>query len=229
MKKLVLAFIVSVLLGSGGQALAGMDTVRFQEQLNALNRIDPLQNPQNKSSDEIFKRRIIDQKSRIIGQVKDVVLKLDDGEVSFLEVDFDRLRLGQNVMLSYQDMKIRGTSNLYQLALKSDEVETIFPKLLAGTQTASGIESDIISVKNLIGKPLQREDGRRIGSIKDVMFHKDGGMAEAIYVSLDAGTLRNVGVAVPLKSLTMKDDRGRISAQLPNDQVDLLLEYAKKL
>lgn len=228
MKKILVLYAVMLCTLGAFPAFAAMDAVNFQENLNTLNRIKPLQSPQFKKSAQILSSKIIDQQNKNVGKVEDVLVKANSGAVTSLQVDFDRLRLGQPVFLNYQEMKIGSVSNGYQLGLKGDELAEIYPELLANIETAAGTNNEILSVKSLIGQSVIGEDSRKIGEIQDVLFSKEGAKAEAVYVNVNSGIIRNVGVAIPIAALNISEFHGRVSATLPQDQADLLVEFAKK-
>lgn len=228
MKKTLLGFVIIFVGFAPMAASADMGMAAFQEHLNTLNRIKPLQSPKFEKSGDILKGNVIDRQNRAIGQVDDVLILSSGGAVSSVQVTFDRLRLDQSVYLNFDEMKMKTASNGYQLDMKGEDVTALYPELLANIQTAAGDSTEILSLKNVIGKPVVTPEGRTIGAIQDVLFGNKGAQVQAIYVGIDSGTTRNVGVAIPMDALSFEEHHGRMKAILPRDQAEFLVEYAKK-
>lgn len=198
----------------------------FMEQLATLNRIAPLQNPRYERAEDILDRRITDNRNKAIGEVKDVVLH-ESAYVSSLLVDFDRLHLSQEVFLNYEAMSIHGTADGYRLAFDSAQIEDMYPELLANIETASGRDGSLVSLSDLQGMTIRNARGSKIGAVKDVLFLPDGRFVEALYVAVDYGTIRNVGVAIPFDWIAFRKDRQWKSATLDKEKAQALVDFAR--
>lgn len=228
MKKLFMTGAIIALGIFPFSAFAAMDTVKFQESLNALNRLKPLQNPQYQKSSAILHGNVIDQQNKVIGQIDDVLVLSDGGAVMSLQVTFDRLQLREPVFLDFQKMKIGAASNGYQLSLRGEEVASIYPELLSNIETAAGTDNEIVSVNGLIGKSVSGANGQAIGEIQDVLFRKKGEQVDSVYVNVNSGIIRNVGVAIPISALNFSEYHERMSVKMAQDQADLLVEFANQ-
>lgn len=193
--------------------------------LNEMNRIQPLQNPEYERTDRILGRRILDRKNKVVGQVHDVLLTRY-GNISSLAVDFDRLRLREEVYLSYSDTQIRPASNGYVLGFDSAQIKALYPELLANIETAAG-NSDIFSVHKIVGADVKAQDGRTLGIVDQVLFGGNGSRAEALYVSLN-GMSRGKGVAIPFGSARMAYKEGQVSIMVSDDIADSMMTVANK-
>jgi sporulation protein YlmC with PRC-barrel domain len=191
------------------------------------NKIKPLQNPDYKDTDDIFNRKILDGKNRVIGEVQDVVIARN-GSIESLKASFDRLQLATPVFLNYRSLDIRPAGRGYALRVSDDQIADLYPTLLAEIQTASGAEDENLSVQKLIGADIFSNDGRAIGIIEDVLFAADGGRAEAIYVGMTFGTLRGRAVAIPLKSAAFGNNGQKMTALIANELADAMISYASQ-
>lgn len=188
--------VLVVILLLAAPAFAGAAAFNpMTQELAALNRIDPLQDPKYEHAAEVLKRRMLDRKNRVVGSVRDIVLN-DNGGISYLDVDFDRMKLGRPVFVSYSTFQVDTVSNGYAMSFDSKEIEEIYPTLLAGIETAAG-EDDLYSLKKMKGLEVWTESGRRIGNVSDVLFGSGGQRAELLYVTLSSGNLRGKGIGIP--------------------------------
>lgn len=198
----------------------------FAENLLQINRVKPLQNPQYTSANDILKRRIMDYQNKVVGEVVDTIID-KNGYVASLLVDFDRMHLRQNVFIDYQKTGVEGTADGYVLALREDEISQRYPELLADIQTAAGEEGDVISVKKLRGEALRNERGRKIGTVKDILFAPNGRRVEALYVSVDYDTVRDIGIAVPYNAVKFEGKMDKPNPVLAKADAETLIDFAK--
>ncbi|MCB1783758.1 MAG: PRC-barrel domain-containing protein [Alphaproteobacteria bacterium] len=198
----------------------------FKENLLLMNRVKPLQNPQYQDVQHTLDRRVMDYQQKTVGQVEDLLVE-PNGYVSSVEVDFDRMHLRQSVYVDYQAMAIQGTLDGYVLALREDEIAKKYPELLSNIETAAGDDSDLISIQKLRGADLENEIGRKIGTIRDILFSTNGRRAEGLYVSVSYDTVRNVGVAVPFNAVEFRNKGGRLEPTLAKDEALALVDFAR--
>jgi len=201
--------------------------VSFLGDLAVLNRVKPQQNPKYERARDILDRRVLDRRSRVIGEVRDVVVDRG-GTVSSLLVVFNRLHLKQEVFLNYNDLSVKGGYDDYELALLREDVRDMYPQLLANIETAAG-DDDLLSLRNVKGTWLYNAHGKKLGRITDVLFSSDGRRAEAIYAEIDYGSLRDVGVAIPFNAAMFREKRGRLQAVLGPQESTQLVDFAKRL
>ena len=194
-------------------------------QLSALNRIDPMQNPEFETADDIVGRKIIDRKNKVIGNVDDVIIN-QNGTISSIQTELDRLRLGDDINLNYRTLRIRSISNAYALNMDSDEIAELYPQLLANMETASGDNADTFSTRKLIGATLRSKDGRKLGKVDSILFSSNGGLASAVYADMSYGTLRGEKLAVPFRAITFASERGRLNGFVENDVADAMIALA---
>jgi sporulation protein YlmC with PRC-barrel domain len=165
------------------------------EVIAQTNRINALQNPKYDRAAEVLGRRILDRKSKVVGDVNDIILN-ENGNISYLDVEFDRLQLRNKVYVNYGTFNIRPTTNGYAMTFDANEIESVYPAMLADIESAAG-EEDSYSLQKLQGMEVWTESGRKIGNISDVLFGADGQRAELIYVTLSSGNTRGDGLAIP--------------------------------
>jgi len=238
MRFLLLAGVVTISLGmffvsDYARADAGAaEALVFRNKIADYNRLKPLQNPRYVRSSKILKRRVADSKNKVIGEVNDILFN-QDGQVESLYVDFDRLNLGKSVYLNYDTVDIKSVSSGYRLGFNSDEVETLYPALLSGIETASGDagngdEYKILSLKDVLGSTVIDSDGLIIGKLEDILFDSNGTYVRSVYLNINYQTIHNKGVAVPISVLGFEDKHGKLYVVIDKPYVKPILEMAKE-
>ena len=132
---LIAAFICVFATLPMNHALA-QDTGASTQMLSEINRIAPLQNPEYRRTKEILGRKMLDGSHRVVGNVQDVIISRSGSIVSLL-VDFDRLRLGAPAYLNYNTLDIKPAGNGYELAFNDEDIEKVYPQILAETESAA--------------------------------------------------------------------------------------------
>lgn len=197
--------------------------------LTELNRIAPLQNPQFDSAEELLSRRILDRKNKTVGEIRNIVVN-ENGSISSLGVEFDRLRLSADIFLNYRETVDRPASQGYILRFDADTLEDRFAELLAATEKAAG-RSDVISVRDMIDSGVKASDtNETIGRVSDVLFSNDGEVASALYIEMTKGMLRGKYVAIPFNMVTWKQEQAKIkkTAILSANEAQALIALAKE-
>ena len=191
-----------------------------------MNRVKPLQNPGYERTYEILGRKIQSSKTRVVGRVQDVLLT-PFGQVTALNVDLDRLRLG-SIVLGLEDANIQASRDAYVFSsYDREQIENLFPQFLANIQTAAGEQTDIISLNKLTGATLKTPNGDRIGKVKDVLFSSRGDRAEAIYVNVKYKTVRNIELALPFGMMDYSKLPTHKEITIPKEQASALIAYAE--
>jgi len=191
-----------------------------------LNRIRPLQNPRYEEADRIIGRRLVDRKSKVLGEVYDVIMN-GRGSISSLYVSFNRLQLSQKVYLNYNTMKIRPATQSYRMAYDAKQIRSIYPDILAQTMTAGGEDGNQISLKNMLGKTLYNENGDPFARIDTVLFGYNGDRAEVIHIELRKKTMRGKTVAVPFYAVRFVPMNGSTRAIISSAYETAMLDYLK--
>lgn len=195
------------------------------QQLSALNRINPMQNPAYDTADEVLNRKIVDRTNKVVGEIKDINIR-ENGTIDTIAVDFDRLALSGTVYLNFREMRMRTTDSSFELAMNSDEIENVYPELLSNIETASGGEDAVYSMKKLDGVNVSASDGRNLGKVKDILFSSRGNSVVALFVELTHGINRGETMAIPFRETTMKTKTGRLYAEVNEALADAMLEMA---
>ncbi len=213
-----------LLLAVPAIAAAPVYNPKIQE-IAALNRIDPLQNPQYEQITDVLKRRMLDRKSKVVGSIRDLVLK-DSGSIAYIDVDFDRMKLGRPVFVNYGTFNVRAVSNGYAMTFDSKEIEELYPTLLADIETAAGDDA-ALSLKKMKGLEVWTASGRKIGTVSDVLFGAEGQRAELLYVSLTTGNLRGKGVGIPFGKADYDQSSSHRRVIVPDDFAEAMINFAK--
>ncbi len=197
----------------------------LQERLTTLNRIQPLQRPEFDQSRDILNRRVIGRKNKVLGEVEDVLLN-DNGNITALQVELDRLgHTGQPVYLNYNASGAEPVTRGYMLGYAKEEVEKLYPTLLANVETAGG-EENIYSLKKLPGTEIRTPDGTRIAQVSDVLFAARGDRAQALYITLSQN---GKSLAIPFNLAEITHDGGQLKATVTQEQADAITAFAKTL
>lgn len=199
---------------------------QFLKALGEVNRIDPKQNPEYETSENILKRKMVDNTNKVVGEVQDVILN-GNGAVSALAVDFDRIHLSNEVYLNYRDMDIEPAGKGYELGFRADQIKEMYPDLLANIESAAGDDADNFSLKKMIGAPVRRPDGTNLGTIENVMFGSEGSWAEALYISLSGGNLRGRTIAIPYGLVEFRNRGDRPEVVVSKEQGDAIVNYVR--
>jgi sporulation protein YlmC with PRC-barrel domain len=226
-KKIRLFTIIWMVVCLAALPAFAQEYARAFDTITEANRIQPLQNPGLTKSADVLDRRLLDRTNKVVGVVQDVVVQAN-GSIAALNVDFDRLRLGAPVFVNYNDMSIRPGSDSYIVGFADDEIETLYPTLLANVETAAGEGTDIFSVKQVLGTSVKAADGRDIGVVQDILFGAEGGNAEAIYINLKTGLIRGKAVAVPFTMADLSTAASEKKITIGNEQADALLKFASE-
>ncbi len=226
MFKIILACLL--LVGSNAamaQGVTAIDTVKFQKDLSELNRIRPLQNPRQEAAEDILDRRVLSSANKVVGEVQDVLLT-KDGDVSSILVNFDRLRLGAEVYLNYAALDIQNVSNGYRLGFDGDEVEQLYPELLANIESASGGEN-LFSLKTLLGQSVATTDNKIIGTVQSVLFDDGGDYVRSVYLNIRYKNIRDYGIAVPLSALSIAPTNNGLNVRIDHKYADQIVAFIK--
>jgi len=196
------------------------------QEITEFNTVNRYKHPEFERSADIFDRRVLDNTKRVVGEVQNVTLT-GSGSVETIDVDFDRLRLRQTISLNFNDMNVQAVSNAFILGFDDDQIEELYPQLLANIATAAGDEGNYNSLKNLIDVSFIAEDGRPLGKVRDVLFRKEGDKAEAYYIAMSYRRSRGEMVTIPFTSARVTQRKGQQVVQVDNNYADALLEYTQ--
>lgn len=221
-KILTLVAAIFVLTCPAQSHAQGLDP--YYETLSQYNRIKPFQNPNWERSQNTLKSKVLDRKKKVIGDLQNIVLT-PQGAISALDVDLNRLRLGE-VSLNYSNLNISAAERSYTLGFEEERVEEVYPELLANIETASGDNSDRISVKSLKNADVVADDGRRIGKVEEVLFSERGDRAEALMIRVNYKTVRGESVALPFSSVDYRAEGSKYEVLLADSQANTIIEFA---
>lgn len=229
MMRLILTLFLAVFLLSApasAQNPSSLEFNRYLLELSEWNRVKPLQRPNTERLEEILNRNVTDQRKKTIGEVQGIVVN-PTGSIASLETELDRLKLVGPVFLNVADMNIIGTGNSYQVGFDGDQIEEIFPSLLANIATAAG-EAGSFSAESLIGQRVTSEDGRTIGTVENVIFNSVGARADALYVKVTAAGIRDRGIAVPFGTVRYFPRGAKTEVSVTKAQADAIVETARR-
>lgn len=195
------------------------------QQITTLNRTDVRQSPRYENAADILKRRMLDRKNKVVGSIRDIVIN-ENGNISYIDVDFDRLKLGRPVFVNYGSFNVKAASNGYAMAFDAKEIEELYPNMLAEIETAAG-EEDTYSLSKMKGLEVWTASGRRIGTVSDVLFGSEGQRAELLYISLSTGNMRGEGVAIPFGEADYSQVSTQRRVTLADDTAEAVLMAGK--
>jgi sporulation protein YlmC with PRC-barrel domain len=184
------------------------DTLKAFEEISALNRIDPAQNPQFESAENMLSFNVITSKTKVTARTRDVILAAN-GKVDSVNVDFKDRNMGQGVYLGFDAMNMRVLGNGFAVGYNEGQIAELMPEILASTATASGEEADTYSLKTMLGAPVSNSEGQHFGHIKTVLFKDQSPQAEAILIELS----RNRMIALPFGALKTIPSRSTVAQQ----------------
>lgn len=222
-KIIALALFLALLAPASSRA-EDASAATFLQRLSQTNRMQPLQNPEYTRGSDVLNWSLLDRRNKVIGDVDDVILG-SRGGITSIAADFNRLHLGQKVYLNYGQMSIRPATNGYVLGYADDQVENLYPTLLADIETASGIDADNFSADKLIGAAVMEEGNGKLGTVEDILFTGNGTRAAALYVNMTHGTMRGKNVALPFDLVKYQPGRNDVKVVLTTGQTDAVINY----
>ncbi len=222
----MIRFILAALICVFAVPVHAEDFSASTQMLSEINRIAPLQNPEYRRAEEILGRKMLDGKHRVVGEVLDVIFTRNGSIISLL-VDFDRLRLDAPAYLNYNELEIKPAGNGYEVSFHDDDIEKVYPQILAATATAAGGEDDM-SLEKTLGADVLTVDGKGVGRIQDILFGSNGERAEAVLVTMTSGIQQGKSVAIPVKTVTFDNSTGKIRASVSNEMADAMTAYLSK-
>ena len=222
MRVLLLCLIMS--FGLSAPVLAESSAyIQALERLHKFNRYRPEQSAKHVPSKDILAGRILDRTNRVIGEVRDVILDRN-GNIAMLNVDFNRMNLGvESLVINYNQMGTRPATNGYKIGRTDDQIAGMLPDLLAATETASGNNAQIFSLRKIVGKKIYNHKGKKLGKIERVLFDSTGARAELLFIKMDQKSIRGKKMAIPFTSASYK--KNKISVK--KDFASAMVSYAK--
>lgn len=205
----------------------GREYRAYLEELTAINRIPALQRPEFEKAHDILRRAVEDRGNKVVGEIQDIVVSRN-GSISSLFVEFDRLRLRTPVFLNYRQLRIQPVSSGYRMQIADDQIEDLYPELLAAIETASGNTDGEFSVNSLLGASVESTDGRILGKVDNILFRSLGSRADTLYISMTYNTLRGRGIAIPFETARYKKSGRFATVLVDEDQADAMIDYAKR-
>ncbi|MCB1722042.1 MAG: PRC-barrel domain-containing protein [Rhodospirillales bacterium] len=226
MRLIFCTLMIMFAISSSAPATFAQDlkTTRIWEELEKIEKSRPLRSSRYISSKAVISDRVLDKTNRVIGEIRDVVLDRN-GAISYLNIDFNRLRLGTGpILVDYDEMGLRPASNGYKMGYTDDDIRARLPQILSNIESASGQETDTYSIKNLVGHTLYSADGRKLGAIEDILFDHGGYRAELLYVALSHKSAHGKSLAIPFREAYYKTEK----LILKNDYADTILVFAQE-
>lgn len=198
----------------------------FYDALSDMNSMPALQRPSFKQGGDILADNILDSKSRVIGEIDDVIVS-SDGSVYSVAAEFDRLALRQSVFMRFDSLQMKGISNGYRIGFDREQIEDIYPTLLADIETAAGSDASQFSLSSFEGGRLKSESGRSIGDISEVLFDEFGERAQAVFVTSKFRGLKGETVAVPFDQGRFESRGSKTDVILDNKSSDILIQFLR--
>jgi sporulation protein YlmC with PRC-barrel domain len=225
----IVMIVTALILMPLSVSAQNMGYMEYVEQLNRINHSRPEKNSRHERGTEILTDRLLDRKNQVIGEVRDVILGAD-GQIEMIDVEFNRLKIGTDrLAVGYDAMQLQPTSNGYKSGFEKDQIIDLFPTLLANITTAAGTESGAVGVQKLQGATIKNMDGRKMGTVNDVIFDTLGGKALYLYVDVKTGFLSGKGesVSIPFDAATYTLKGKVTQVTINNDLATAMAEYSK--
>jgi sporulation protein YlmC with PRC-barrel domain len=231
-KRIKIVLIALMLCGSFAifaqpASARSLDEVKLLEQLTTLNRYPPLRSSEFDLSSQVLGRRIIDRKNKVVGQIKDVIINSNGGVEMFL-VEFDRLKVSGAVYMDANELKVGDFTKRYSIDMNDEELVTMFPTLLANTATAAGDATEMQSVGKVVGAEVISDDGRRLGTVENVLFDNSGKKARGLYVNFTHSAMGSNSFAIPFSMVSFAEKTGKTVIVVDPAEADLLVEFIKR-
>ncbi len=203
-----------------------MEYNRYIQTLTELNRVNLTRTADYNTLEEIFKGKMVDNRNRIVGEIRDVLISRN-GTINSIYTEFNRLHLQQKVFLNYRDLRISPSKSGYVIGFDANKIEEMYPALLAQIEPASGKDDGLFSIRALKGAPVKTKSGKTIGKVQTVLFAALGSRAEALQVILETGIKRGHSAAIPFNSVTLESSGGRKQVILGDAQAEAFMDFIR--
>ncbi len=170
----------------------------------------------------------MDRNNKVIGDLEDIAVA-KQGAIRALQVDLNGLQLGPDVFYGFDALGIQPVQNGFVMNVESEKMDEATPQLLAGIETASGPESDMMSIQNLKNSDVVFAGGERLGKVEEIMFDDHGaGRAEALVIRVNYKSVGGYSIAIPFNAPEYNSTSGnRYEVELSQAQADAILEFAQ--
>lgn len=195
----------------------------LQQAITKMNRIQPLQNPRYETADQVLGRNILDSSQKVAGEVKDIIINQENGDVSSILADFDRLNLNQPAYLNFESLDIKSFSKGYGIGFRSEVIKEIYPTLLADIETAGN--GNMIGLKSIINRRVTTNEGKNIGRVDNVLFNRKATRAIGLHVNVTSGTIFDEGITIPFVLAQFVEKDSGPEAQINQLIADYMVEY----
>ncbi len=195
----------------------------LQQAITKMNRIQPLQNPRYETADQVLGRNILDSSQKVAGEVKDIIINQENGNVSSILADFDRLNLNQPAYLNFESLDIKSFSKGYGIGFRSEVIKEIYPTLLADIETAGN--GNMIGLKSIINRRVTTNEGKNIGRVDNVLFNRKATRAIGLHVNVTSGTIFDEGITIPFVLAQFVEKDSGPEAQINQLVADYMVEY----
>lgn len=196
----------------------------YLRELSDVNNINLMRSPRFDRQSEILDNKIVDNRNKVVGTLKDVIVR-ENGSISALNVEFDRLHLRNDVRVRMSALGIRPANNAFIVGYDADQIEDIYPSLLADITPASGPGAEDglgRGLSRIVGADLRDFDGKKLGRVSDVLFARAGSSAMALQVKLGRKS-----VSIPFASIRFSSKKGNDAIYLSNDRASALREFVR--
>lgn len=194
------------------------------EQLEQSNKTNIWQNAGTQRARDVLADRIVDEKSKVIGEVRDLILG-PSGTIEQIDAEFNRLRLGR-INVGFSQLSLKGVPSGYQSDFNEDQIADMLPTILSGVETAAGNEN-IVSLKRILGAPLKSQNGDVLGKVEDVLFESNGAYAEYVRVTLTHRGLKRGTLVIPYSMVNIRPgNENTADVSVPVDMALAMNEFA---
>ncbi len=200
-----------------------LNEVTFQKAVNDMNRLKPLQNPKLEKGKDVLKRNVIDNTSKSVGRVQDILIDLM-GTVQALQIVFDRLHLSDAVYINYENMGLSSMADGYRIGLEQKRIADLYTNLPRDMASEAG-DKHLVSINAITGLDVKTTRGRTIGKVRDILFNEKADFVEGVYIDISYKTTRDTGAAVPFSALQYNLDATTPHVVIDEKFSDIVLGY----
>lgn len=225
MKHLLIA-ATSLLLFTACPA-AAQDS-QFENQLQLLNQTPASRNPAFLNWDAMFSMKILSANRQLIGNVEDI--KVDEsGALVGLVSEVNRLDRGEQVVQNQaHEIKFHEGINSFEIPLAFSETPDTAPEALAAIAPAAG-GGQTLSLRAMKGAEVRSQDGRWLGTVKDVVFDEQAQAVQALVLEDVPGARRYTEIAIPFNTGAIEpiSDFGDIQFRVDRAAAQTVMDFAR--
>lgn len=228
MKQLLSFILCSVILSAAGVAVAAdapsFDKAAYTARFLELNKIDPMKNTKLTAASALLRNRVLDTNMHNLGRIEDITVSAQDGSLQDIITEITAGDFRETLPLNVSLYNINLGSGAFTTSVNIEQLQNNQAELMANLETAAGDEAPNPTLKNIMKADVKDSAGKRIGKVENVLINDRQKMVAALVIAMMGGG--SSYVAVPYDAKNIKQNGGKTTIELTQDQAKIVADYA---